>query len=82
MASLIRSELIGKHAEVIDSKNKSYIGIKGTILNETKNLLEIDNKKVLKSLITIKIDGQIINGKDIFARPYDRIKILKVNKGK
>lgn len=77
MIKLTQSELIGKKAEIIASKNRSYIGIAGIIIDETKNMLNIDGKKVLKSQVTIRIDGQIIDGDDIAARPYERIKNIK-----
>ena len=75
MATLMRLELIGKKAEIVASKNKSYVGIKGIIIDETKNLLNIDGKKVLKALVTIKIDdNQMIDGNEIVGRSYERIK--------
>ncbi len=78
MAALMRLELIGKKAEIVASKNKSYIGIKGTIIDETKNMLNIDGKKVLKTLVTLKIDdAQILEGNDITGRSYERIKLKK-----
>ena len=80
MTALIRLELIGKKAEIVASKNKSYIGIKGTIIDETKNTLNIDGKKVLKTLVTLKIDDnhdQIFDGNDIVGRSYERIKLKK-----
>jgi|TARA_Y100000310_G_scaffold327640_1_gene394318 ribonuclease P protein subunit POP4 len=72
-----KKELIGSIIEIIGSKNKTLIGIKGKIIDETKNTLTIKNKtskKVLKSHITFKIDGKIVEGKDITKRPEDRIK--------
>ncbi|MBS3158807.1 ribonuclease P protein subunit [Candidatus Woesearchaeota archaeon] len=78
MATLMRLELIGKKAEIVASKNKSYVGIKGIIIDETKNLLNIDGKKVLKALVTIKIDdNQILDGNEIVGRSYERIKPKK-----
>ena len=78
MATMMRLELIGKKAEIVASKNKSYVGIKGIIIDETKNLLNIDGKKVLKALVTIKIDdNQILDGNEIVGRSYERIKPKK-----
>ena len=77
MNESFKGELIGSVIEIIGSKNKTLIGIKGKIIDETKNTLTIKNKtskKVLKSHITFKIDGKIVEGKDITKRPEDRIK--------
>lgn len=85
--NLIRHELIGLGVEVVNSTNKSCVGIKGIVVNETKNTLEIKTqrgcKKVQKkgtSFVfrlqkkSVKVDGSLI-----VARPEDRIKI-KVRK--
>jgi ribonuclease P protein subunit POP4 len=86
--NLIRHELIGLSVEIIDSSNKFHIGIKGMVVNETKNLLIIETKKSLKRvqkkgtkfIFTIP-DGRKfkVNGIRIIARPEDRIK-LRVKK--
>ena len=76
---LLRTELIGLEAEVVDSRNKANVGIKGKIEDETRNTLLIGGKKILKkyALIEIKNDGQKtrINGKDLVKSPEERIKI-------
>ena len=53
-----RTEFIGKIVEIISANNPSQIGMKGKIVNETKNLftLETENgetKKLVKKQITI-----------------------------
>ena len=64
---------IGKEVEVVDARNRSYIGIKGKVIDETKNLVIIERngkvKKILKSGTKFKVDGQIVEG--IVARPWD-----------
>jgi ribonuclease P protein subunit POP4 len=54
--NLIHHELIGLEAEVIDSTNNTQIGIKGKVINETKNTLkiEVDNReeKILPKIHT------------------------------
>jgi ribonuclease P protein subunit POP4 len=76
---LLRAELIGLEAEVVDSKNKANIGIKGKIEDETKNTLVITGKIMLKKdiVIEIKTDDQKIEikGKDITKSSEERIKI-------
>jgi len=74
---IARYELIGLEAEVTDSKNKDNIGIKGKIKDETKNTVIIENKKLLKNNITLKIKIKnqtiIVPGTEILGRPKERI---------
>ena len=79
---IIKQELIGSLIEVIDSKNKSNIGIKGKIIDETKNTIIIEKnnqkKRLFKNNITIKINIKnqtiIISGKLLSGKLKDRIK--------
>ena len=79
---LVRHELIGLNVKVHDSKNKDLIGIKGKIVDETKNMLEISTDKGTKKIIkdqaildfdiegkTVRVDGSIIT-----KRPEERTK--------
>jgi len=78
---IVRGELIGLSIEIVDAKNKSLIGIRGKIIDETKSMIVIKSnkiKKLIKSQIRMKIkmkDKMIeIDGKEIVGRPEDRIK--------
>ena len=86
--NLIRHELIGLEAEVVDSTNKFQVGIKGMIVNETKNVLTIETENGLKKIqkkgttFIFKISNGKkvkVNGNKIAVRPEERIK-LKVKK--
>lgn len=86
--NLIRHELIGLDVEVVESKNKFQIGVKGTVVDETKNTLTVETDKGLKkiqkkgSIFIFKIyDGKKVkvNGNKIAVRPEERTK-LKVKK--
>jgi len=86
--NLIRHELIGLSIEIVDSSNKFHVGIKGMVVNETKNLLIIETKKGLKRvqkkgtkfIFTIPDGSKFkVNGTRIIARPEERIK-LRVKK--
>jgi len=86
--NLIRHELIGLNVKIIDSSNKFHVGIKGMVVDETKNLLIIETKKGLKRVqkkgtkfvFTIPNGRKFkVNGTRIIARPEDRIK-LRVKK--
>lgn len=74
-------ELIGETIEVMSSKNKSNLGIKGKIIDETKETITVaqDNGKevvLMKQIITIKLmkSGEVISGEAIAKRPEDRLK--------
>jgi ribonuclease P protein subunit POP4 len=77
-------EFIGKYLEVISSENPSVIGLKGKVIDETQQLLIIENKSKIKKLIKkqhiFKIDGTIIKGFDIMSRSEERIKKWQKNK--
>ena len=86
--NVIRHELIGLTVEVVESTNKFNIGIKGTVVDETKNLLIIEadkkikkiQKKGTKFIFTIPSGKKVkVNGTKIVRRPEERIK-LKVKK--
>lgn len=77
-----KHELIGNTIKIIDAKNKSLIGIKGIIVDETKNTIRIlcnnREKTLLKEQIifTMTINSKTvkINGETLIARPEERIK--------
>ena len=74
---MIRQEFIGKKAKVVDANNPDNIGIEGTVLDETKETLNIDGKLLLKKDIIFKINNITINGKKLTKRPEDRIKVKR-----
>ncbi|PIO00480.1 hypothetical protein COT72_02130 [archaeon CG10_big_fil_rev_8_21_14_0_10_43_11] len=81
--NVLKDELIGLHVEVVASKNKDQIGLKGRVVDETKNMLVIaqnsTEKKVYKAQTSFKFtlkDGQnvLVDGILLLARPEERIK--------
>ena len=81
--NIFRHELIGLAVEIIDSTHKGFVGIKGIVIDETRNIITIDTgdveKKIPKAdvtfLFTLPHGEQVsIEGKVIVARPEDRIK--------
>lgn len=86
--NIVRHELIGLDVEIVNSFNKFHIGIKGLVVDETKNLLTIETEKGIKKIQKkgtsfiftipngkkVKVDGSIIA-----KRPEERVK-LKVKK--
>ncbi len=82
-AQLIMGELIGKKTEVKESKDPNKRGIKGKIVDETKNTVKIETKNGEEKTIpkktskfTFKEKNQEIEikGEEIKQRPEDRIK--------
>lgn len=78
-----KNEWIGSKIVVLDSKNVTLKGTKGTVINETKNLIVIknDNQKKISIpkkdvIFEIKINDkkEIIKGCDHLKRSYERIK--------
>lgn len=81
--NFLQHELIGLKAEVLKAKNTSLEGKEGIIMNERKNVLTLkedgDLKILPKSGVTLSItlpDGEKVkvDGKNLVARPQDRIK--------
>ena len=80
---IFRHELIGLPVKVTGSTHEEFIGIKGKVVDETKNTIRIETdsteKIIPKGVATFHFylpDGSIveIEGKIIIARPEDRIK--------
>ena len=77
-----KHELIGLYAEIIASKNKSLIGIRGKIINERKYTLTVRTnskpKKILKNQVKMKLimdkNETVINGSDLIGRAEERLK--------
>lgn len=74
----LNQEFIGLEAEVIDSKNKSLIGVKGKIVDETKETFKIEAKNkiiiIIKKMATLKINNEKFNGIDLVGRTEERLK--------
>ncbi|MEF8880829.1 MAG: ribonuclease P protein subunit [Candidatus Nanohaloarchaea archaeon] len=77
--NLPKHELIGLEVEVEEHSDESIEGLSGTVVDETKNMLVIDGKKVQKeeAVFIFKLDESKvrINGSLIAKRPEDRVKM-------
>jgi RNase P/RNase MRP subunit p29 len=73
-----RTAIIGETLEVIASKNPDIKGMRGTVLDETRNTIKIMTRKGAKTLvkdqITITIKGRTIDGKELVGRIHERLK--------
>ena len=47
----ISSLIIGSNIEIIESKNKTLVGLKGKVIDQTKNTIRLDTKKGTKKII-------------------------------
>ncbi|MDD5253598.1 MAG: ribonuclease P protein subunit [Candidatus Nanoarchaeia archaeon] len=82
---ILKKEIIGLKVEVTDAKNKALIGKKGKIIDETKNILTLEEKnkkiKIIKSQVKMKTTYENktieIDGKLLVNRPEDRIKKIR-----
>lgn len=81
--AIIQREFMGLKAKVVRSPNSNYIGIKGKVIDETRNTLVILHKNQKKTVIKEAAvfhftmpDGTIveIDGKTIVGRPENRVK--------
>jgi ribonuclease P protein subunit POP4 len=80
--NLMLHELIGLHAQVVESSNADSVGISGRIIDETRNTLTVDaigrEKKLVKHGNTFDLtlsdnDTVRIAGDLIVGRPEDRV---------
>ena len=81
--NLVRHELIGLEARVVESTNPSQVGLSGRVVDETRNILSIDTSKGVRNLPKqdcifsfhlssgewVRVDGRLL-----LARPEDRPK--------
>ncbi len=80
---LFHQELVGADCEITGAKNAILKGIKGKIINETRNTITIKTSKGKKTVIKqqVTIMAEIDNKKfsiecgAIDARPEDRVKV-------
>ncbi|MEM2098631.1 MAG: ribonuclease P protein component 1 [Candidatus Bathyarchaeia archaeon] len=82
-SDIIRGEFIGMEGKITKCTNPYHVGLKGRIINETKNTFTIVHsgkpKKIIKDLAVFQFrypDGAIveIEGKLLIGRPEDRLK--------
>lgn len=82
MRSLLKGELIGLEIEVAGSKNRYNTGLKGHVVDETKNTIVIETEKGEKRLLkaqnkfAFKLNKKmvLVEGKLLLGRPEERIK--------
>jgi ribonuclease P protein subunit POP4 len=87
-STLLRRELIGLVVEVIGSTNSALVGTKGTVVEESKSMLEIMTagktkklpKKGTRFMFTMPDGTQMaVDGEKLSGRPEKRAK-MKIKK--
>jgi len=70
--------LLGKQVEVIQSSNRYEVGIKGLVIEDTKNTIKIraENgvKILIKNSIILMINDKKIDGNLLIGKEEERIK--------
>jgi len=81
--NIMRHELIGLEARVMDSSDHTLLGTFGKVVDETRNMLVIEDgekaRKISKSNSTFLItlpDGEkvTVDGKKLVGRPEERVR--------
>ena len=81
--NIVNHELIGLKVEVVDAKNRTQIGTRGRVVDETMKILKIETERGEKTVekknavfaFTIPSGRRVrVDGAVIAARPEDRIK--------
>jgi len=80
-----RRQFIGLDVEVLSSTCPSLVGVRGKVVDETKNTITIDKDGVEKMIAKAGcefrlVDGpqvHVVSGNDIRFRPEDRIKRVR-----
>lgn len=52
----ISSLIIGSNVEIIESGNKTLIGLRGKVVDQTKNTITLETKKGIKKAILSQIE--------------------------
>ena len=83
-SNLLQHELIGLKINVDESSNSSVRGLGGTVVDETRNMLVIENEQKNEKSIAkagnqfiFELNGEVhvrVKGDRLISRPEDRIK--------
>ena len=70
--------LLGKQVEVIQSSNRYEVGIKGLVIEDTKNTIKVRTengvKILIKNSIILTINDKKIDGNLLIGKEEERIK--------
>ncbi len=70
--------LLGNQVEVIQSSNRYDVGIKGLVIEDTKNTIKLRTENgiriLIKNNVILMINGKKINGNLLIGKEEERIK--------
>jgi ribonuclease P protein subunit POP4 len=81
--NVVNHELVGLHAQILQSTNNAFVGLSGKVVNETKSMIIIETKRGTKMVekkhnkwtFTLNDQSFTVDGTAISKRPEDRIKV-------
>jgi ribonuclease P protein subunit POP4 len=79
---ITKHELIGLECEIVAATDPGLVGLRGVVVDETRNMLTLEvegkRKSVAKAIATFRfrVGNRLVEveGKTLVARPEDRIK--------
>jgi ribonuclease P protein subunit POP4 len=83
--NILSHELIGLYATIVSSPQTSIIGMSGTIVFETRNMLTLKTRVGLKKIpknsvnkmrLLLPLNACFIRGQSLIGRPEDRVSHL------
>jgi ribonuclease P protein subunit POP4 len=87
--AVLKHEFIGHEIEILGASQKSLVGVRGIVVDETRNMLIIhvggEDMKIPKKYTVFRIitkNDVVIDGSKIMFRPEDRIKKIRNKKVK
>jgi RNase P/RNase MRP subunit p29 len=73
-----RNRIIGKQIEVIYCTNPYDLHTRGSVVDETRNMMQVTEdgelKWLIKKNVIVLLDGHKIDGKELVGRPENRMK--------
>lgn len=73
MRRMEKRVLVGRDAEVLDHPNPSVEGTEGTVTDETRNTLTIDDSVAPKKESRIMIGEETVTGDELAGRTEERL---------
>ena len=79
--NIYQHEFIGLDTQITHSSNPQFIGLNGTITNETKSMFTLNTRKGVKSIpkansywkFSLQSKDVILDGSKMEKRPFDRL---------
>ena len=83
-----QDEFIGASAEVVAATAHTYVGLRGRIVDETRNTFVLETargeRRLPKRCVTLRLSTEkgeaTIEGRDVISRPEDRVKKFRKRK--